>query len=305
MTTAAIDIGTNSVLLVVGERTPGGVHILDDRSEITRLGEGVDHERRLRPQAMERTADAVASFARRAQELGARRIRAVATSAARDARNREEFAGLVATRAGVPLEIISGEEEARLSYQSVRGDAGLGLPAGDLVVVDIGGGSAEFVHGDEGGIRFRTSLDCGAVRTTERFFTTDPPDAGQLSDAAGWLDEQLAGLPAFPAGAPAAGIGGTFVNLAAVRLGQPGWHPDALHGMRLDAAEVARQVALFASMPTAQRRGITGLEPKRADVILAGALLVARILEKLSLPEIRVSVRGLRYGVLFEMLAGG
>ena len=116
------------------------------------------------------------------------------------------------------------------------------------------------------------------------------------------MDAQLAALPDLPAGAPLVGIGGTFVNLAAVRLGMANFQPEHLHGTPLDAAEVERQIALFVSMPTELRRGIPGLEPKRADVITAGALLVRRILARLSAGEIRASVRGLRYGVLFEML---
>ena len=303
MIAAAIDIGTNSVLLTVGRQDAGGAAtILDDASEITRLGQGVDRERTLQPAALARTVDAVARFAGRARELGAERIRAVGTSAARDARNAAEFAALLRDRAGVDLEILPGEEEARLSYKAVRGDASLGLPAGDLVVADIGGGSVEFIHGDEAGIRFRTSLNCGAVRVTERFFSSDPPSGEQIAQAAAWVDAQLAALPDLPAGAPLVGIGGTFVNLAAVRLGMANFQPEHLHGTPLDAAEVERQIALFVSMPTELRRGIPGLEPKRADVITAGALLVRRILARLSAGEIRASVRGLRYGVLFEML---
>ncbi|MBI3945120.1 MAG: Ppx/GppA family phosphatase [Armatimonadetes bacterium] len=305
MIAAAIDIGTNSVLLTVGERAPGGeIHILDDRSEITRLGQGVDHDRLLRPEAMARTAAAVAEFAERARRLGAAVVRAVGTSAARDARNTEAFARLLRERAGLALEVLSGEEEARLSYQAVRGDASLGLPPGDLIVVDIGGGSAEFIHGDEAAIRFRASIDCGAVRTTERFFADDPPTPAQMAAAAAWLDARLGALPDLPAGAPLVGIGGTFVNLAGVRLALPEFQPGRLHGLLLDRGAVERQIARFASMPTEARRGIPGLEPKRADIILAGALLLGRILERRRADVIRVSVRGLRYGVLFEMMAG-
>lgn len=303
MIAAAIDVGTNSVLLTVGERMPDGeVRILDECSEITRLGQGVDHARTLRAEAMERTASAVTSFAGRARELGAVRLRVVGTSAARDARNRAEFACLLRQRAGVELEILSGEEEARLSYQAVRADSSLGLPAGDLVVVDIGGGSMECIRGDEAGIRFRISIDCGAVRITERFFASDPPTPAERAHAARWIDAQLAALPELRPGIPAAGIGGTFVNLAAVRLGLREFRAEQIHGALLDRAEVDRQVALFASMPTRERQAVPGVEPKRADVILAGALLLQRLLQRLGNPVIQVSTRGVRYGILFQML---
>lgn len=304
MIAAAIDIGTNSVLLTVAERAgDGSVRVLADRAEITRLGEGVDHQRRLQPAAMQRTAAAVAAFAASARELGASRLRAVGTSALRDACNTPEFADLLRRQTGLLLEVLSGEAEALLSYRAVRDDTSLELPPNDLIVVDIGGGSAEFIHGDAAGIRFRTSLDCGAVRTTERFFHADPPTPAEIAATAQWLDAQLATLPDFPAGAPAVGIGGTFVNLAAVESSAAQEGVASLHGTVLDQTAVARQIARFAAMPTAQRRQIPGLEPKRADVILAGALLVQRILERFALPAIRVSVRGLRYGVLWEILA--
>ncbi len=300
---AAIDVGTNSVLLTVGERLADGeVRILEERSEITRLGQGVDHARTLRAEAMERTATAVAGFASRARELGAVHLRVVGTSAARDARNATEFACLLRQRAGVELEILSGEEEARLSYQAVRADPSLGLPAGDLIVVDIGGGSVECIWGDEAGIRFHASIDCGAVRVTERFFASDPPTLAERDRAIHWIDAQLAALPAFPLGIPAAGIGGTFVNLASICLGLREFRAEQIHGAFLDRAEVDRQVALFASMPTRERQAIPGLEPKRADVILAGALLLQRLLQRLGNPAIQVSTRGVRYGVLFQML---
>lgn len=304
MTAAAIDIGTNSVLLTVAAGDPGGeARILDDRAVITRLGQGVDREGRLHPEAMARTAEAVAAFVAHARSLGAGHLRVVGTSATRDARNTAEFEALLRARAGVALEILSGEEEARLSYQAVRGDASLALPAGDLVVIDIGGGSVEIIHGTESGITFRASLNRGAVRLTERFFHADPPTPTQIDAAARWVDASLASLPTLPAGAPVVGIGGTFVNLAAVRLALPAFEAERLHGLCLERAEIDRQFALFASRPTAARRGIVGLEPKRADVILAGALLLRRILAHLGAAGVRVSVRGLRYGVLFEMLA--
>lgn len=310
MLAAAIDIGTNSVLLTVAERTPAGdVRVLEDRSQITRLGEGVDQERVLRPEAMDRTAEAVAAFAAQARALGASQIRAVGTSATRDARNAGDFARLLRERAHVDLEILSGEQEALLSYEAVRGDDSLGLPAGDLLVVDIGGGSAEFIYGSAEHIRFRTSLDCGAVRVTERFLHTDPPAPSERDAAERWLQAQLATLPNLPAETPTVGIGGTFVNLASVQASASA-RPDAglvggvghLHGAVLDRAEVERQIALFAACSVADRRRIPGLEPGRADVILAGALLVRCILDRFGLPHIRVSVRGLRYGLLWEML---
>jgi exopolyphosphatase/guanosine-5'-triphosphate,3'-diphosphate pyrophosphatase len=307
---AAVDIGTNSVKLTVAEtRGGGGLSVLADATRVTRLGKGVDGSGRLAPEAVERTLGALAEFAGRARDLGAVRVAAVGTSALRDAANGADFVAEAARVLGGPLEIISGDREAHLVHAAARRDPDLRLPeAGPLAVMDIGGGSTEFVLGHGSTITFRDSLQLGAVRLTERALPGDPPAEGDVRRAIEIVDEILAEIPAPPtpaapagSGVTLVGSGGTIANLAAMEKGLPEFAPQTLHGMRLSRAQIDARVDALAARTVAERRGIPGLEPDRADVILAGAIIQARALHRLGADEVIVSVRGLRYGLLYEL----
>jgi exopolyphosphatase / guanosine-5'-triphosphate,3'-diphosphate pyrophosphatase len=296
---ASIDVGTNSVLLLVAERgADGRFTAVVERAEITRLGRGVDKSRTLAPEAMEDTLKVLESYATEAKGLGAEAIAATATSAARDASNGAEFLRAAAERTGVKVEIIAGDEEARLSFASAWADFG---SEGPLVVLDIGGGSTEFIYGDSAGeVSFRRSFDVGSVRLTERLITTDPPSAAELAKVNAHLDATFAQLPTAPIGAHLVGVAGTVTTVCAVARAIDPYDATKVHGARLAATEISATVARLCDLPLAERRTLPGLQPKRADVIPAGALILEAAARRLGANEVRVSDRGLRWGLLAD-----
>lgn len=301
---AAIDVGTNTVLLLVAEQTPAGFSPVAERSAITRLGQGVDASRRLLPEAMKRTLDAVGEFAAEATALGAQGLVVSATSAARDAQNGADFLAEAKRRAGVDVEILSGEEEARLSYLAVATDFGAEAAERELVALDIGGGSTEFIFGNGPAVRFHTSINIGSVRLTERCVRADPPDAEDMAR----LDAELASalLPvARPGpGALVVGVAGTVTSLYAVAHAISPYDAMRVHGGWLSRETLRQTRAQLACLPLATRRTLPGLQPERADVIVAGAVLLERALDHLGAAGARVSDRGLRWGLLATRFGG-
>lgn len=299
---AAIDIGTNSTKVTVADvDAQGRLTVVSEEADVTRLGEGVDKSRRLNEAAVSRTLDAVARFAKSARNEGAIEVLAAGTSALRDAANGPDFIAQAKQRAGVDIEIITGDREAQLAYSAVRSDTSLQIPDGvSLLVFDIGGGSTELILGDKTGVGRHKSLDIGAVRLTERFLHTDPPTEDELTQASDYAAGLLDTFAAPDTTPFIAGIGGTAVNIAAVTRGEASSDQDALHGTMLSASEVLAALERFRSVPLAERRQIPGLEPKRADVITAGALILDRLLARFRAGHLVVSVRGLRYGLLAD-----
>jgi len=296
---ASIDIGTNSVLLLVAERgADGRFSAVAERAEITRLGRGVDKTRTLSPEAMEDTLAVLERCAAEAKSLGVEGIAATATSAARDASNGPDFLRAVATRTGIKVEIISGPEEARLSFASAFADFG---GHGPLVVLDIGGGSTEFIYGDEKGVvTFRHSFDVGSVRLTERFVKSDPLSAEDLAAIRSHLASVFSTLPAAPAGTHLVGVAGTVTTVFAVARALEPYDASKVHGATLTLAEVSSTTEKLCTLPLAQRRTLAGLQPKRADVIPAGALILEAAARSVGATEVRVSDRGLRWGLLVD-----
>jgi exopolyphosphatase/guanosine-5'-triphosphate,3'-diphosphate pyrophosphatase len=296
---AAIDIGTNSVLLLVAERDgQGRWRAVEERAEITRLGKGVDAAKRLAPEAMELTLEVLTRFATDARALGAAQIAVSATSAARDASNGPEFLSAVKTRAGLTVEVLSGDEEARLSFASAFADFGGQRP---LVVIDIGGGSTEFIFGDTAGaITFRHSFDVGSVRLTERFLNGDPPAPAELAAMEDFLAQTFAALPAPAAGFQLVGVAGTVTTICAVARTIEPYDAALVHGAELARGEIAETTQRLAHLPVALRRTLPGLQPKRADVIVAGAVILRSAIEVLEAPTVVVSDRGLRWGLLAD-----
>jgi exopolyphosphatase/guanosine-5'-triphosphate,3'-diphosphate pyrophosphatase len=296
---AAIDVGTNSVKLYVGElRADGEWGTVAERSEVTRLGEGVAETGRLGKEPLERTEAAIAALADEARSDGAEAIVAVGTAGLRAAANSGEFLEDVRERAGVELEVISGDEEARLAYLAVQ--SGLGPGEGSLVVFDSGGGSSQFTFGDGERVDEQFSVPVGAVRFTERFGLDQAVGEEAVAAAREAVAAELAPLDGRPAPDRLVGIGGAVTNLAAVKHALATYDPDVVRGTVLDAAEVDRQIALYRARSAEERRGIPGLQPKRAEVILAGACIVRTVLEKLGSESLTVSDRGLRHGLLAE-----
>ncbi|MFO0594165.1 MAG: Ppx/GppA phosphatase family protein [Myxococcaceae bacterium] len=295
---AAIDIGTNSVLLLVADRDERGrFTAVCERSEITRLGKGVDQSKRLDPEAMETTLKTLERYAQEARDLGAAQIVVSATSAARDSSNGKDFIDAARTRAKLEVEIISGQEEARLSWASALADFG----PGPLVVLDIGGGSTEFIFGDPWGqISFRHSFDVGSVRMTERHVRTDPPSPAELAAIDALLTETFAKVPTASSGTTMVGVAGTVTTVAAVAHHVTPYDPALIHGSKLTLAEVEATLARLASLPTQLRKTVPGLQPRRADVIVAGTMVLRAAMRATNVQSLTVSDRGLRWGLLAD-----
>ncbi len=235
---------------------------------------------------------------------GAERIAVVGTSAMRDAEGGQAVRTHVESVFGVEARVISGDEEARLTFAGAV--SGLGLPAGEIAVFDIGGGSTEIVEGclDARGaperISFARSFDIGSVRLTERHVRSDPPTPAELDALRSAVDAELAELA--PSERPVIGIAGTMTTLAAVSLEMASYDGARVHGHVMLRREIDRVVRELASKPLAERRSVCGLEPKRADVIVAGGIIASAVLARLGAERVRISDRGVRWG-LAELLA--
>ncbi|MGN6380502.1 MAG: Ppx/GppA phosphatase family protein, partial [Gaiellales bacterium] len=269
---AAIDIGTNSTRLLVADVEAGQIRAEVERLlEITRLGDGVDANRRLSPESMERVHATLAAYAERARSLGAATPLATATSAVRDAANGREFLSEVERRHGVEARLLSGDDEARMTF---RGVTSARQAAPGTLVCDIGGGSTELVLGDREGVRAAVSLELGCVRMSERFLASDPPTADELRSLRQAAAEAVAGDLAGAARA-LIGVAGTVTTLATIDLGLPEEQPELIDGHALTAAAVERLLGELAALPLAQRRQVRGLMPARAPTIVAGAAILA------------------------------
>jgi exopolyphosphatase / guanosine-5'-triphosphate,3'-diphosphate pyrophosphatase len=296
---AVIDVGTNSVKFHLGERAAdGGWRQLVDRAEVTRLGEGLDDSGRLQAEPMRRTIDAIASMADEAHARGAEAIAAVGTAGLRAATNSADFVDAVHTRCGVRVEVISGDEEARLSYLAAT--AGIGRVDGSLVVFETGGGSTQFTFGREEHVEEQFSVPVGAVRFTEQFGLDGLVDDTVLAAALHTIAADLASLDGRPMPDALVGMGGAVTNLAAVKHALQTYDPELVQGTVLDLGELDRQIELFRTRSVEERREIVGLQPKRAEIILAGACVVRAVLAKLGRESLVVSDRGLRHRLLVE-----
>jgi exopolyphosphatase/guanosine-5'-triphosphate,3'-diphosphate pyrophosphatase len=295
---AVIDVGTNSVKFHVGERAGDGWRAVVDRAELTRLGEGLEERGAIGPEAIDRTADAIAAMRDEAVANGAMAIVAVGTAGLRSAANGAEVVDAIAERTGVRIEVLPGEEEGRLAYLAVK--AGVGLSEGTLVVFDTGGGSSQFTFGEGDRVDERFSVDVGAVRFTERFGLDGEVSDEVLGQARAAIAADLARISGRTPPDALVGMGGAITNITAVKHGLATYDPDVVQGTVLDRAEVDRQVELYRTRDAEARRSIVGLQPKRADVILAGALIVRAVMEELGQGSLTVSDRGLRHGLLAE-----
>jgi len=286
MRVGVVDLGTNSTRLLVADVDDGHVEEVERRLTITRLGEGVDERRKLLPLPIARVRNALSDYRRELERLGAERTLAVGTSAIRDAENGEAFLGEIEWSYGFTTRLLSGDEEGELTRRGVSN--GRALDAGTLVL-DVGGGSTELIADG-----FRTSLDLGCVRLTERFLHADPPAADELEAAAAEVRQALPEL----APERAIGVAGTVTTLAALELG--GYERKRVHGYHISREAVARELERLASLPLGVRRALPGLEPERAPVIVAGVLIVREVLDRYGLSELEASERDLLHGAALE-----
>ena len=299
MRVASIDIGTNSVLLLVAERDGAGtLAAVLERARVTRLGAGVDRTRQLAPEAVERTLACLGDYAADLRRLGVTRLDVVGTSAMRDASAGELFVARAGELLGVAPRVVSGDEEARLTFEGAL--VGLDL-AGALSVFDVGGGSTEIVRGTRDGasatVLEAVSLDVGSVRLTERHVRSDPPTRAELDAVRADVAGALEGATRPRAGEPLVGIAGTVTTLAAVARAIAPYDGARVHGVRLSRDEVSAVSRRFASLALAERSQLAGIDPARADVVPAGAALVEELLAWAGADELVVSDRGVRWGL--------
>lgn len=303
---AAIDCGTNSVRLLVADVdvTSGRLVDLQRRLEITRLGQGVDRTGRLRPEALSRTLAVLSDYAETIRGLGASAVRAVATSATREARNRHEFVGAVRELLGVEPEVLSGAEEAELTFTgAVRELTGMPELAAPYLVVDIGGGSTEYVLGSNHVIS-AISVDMGCVRLTERYFHDDPPMPEQVEAAVEEIDDVLSSVATdvpLDQARTLVGVAGTVTTIAGIALDLKEYDPAEIHLSRIPVDEVHDVSGRLLWLNHAQRAAIPVMHPGRVDVIAAGSLILSRTLRKLGLPEVVASEHDILDGVAWSL----
>ena len=300
MRISSIDIGTNTILLLVAE-TEGKniVKVLHDEQVIARLGEGVDKHRRINEAAFRRSVDFLTAYRDTSRQLQSERIIAVGTSALRDASNGKEFCTVVAQKTGIHIEILSGDEEAQWTFHgALSGDE---AAPQHYTVLDIGGGSTEIISGTRRSIERKLSLDIGCVRISERMLYPLPPSESRLAAAREFIRRNF-DTSLFPGinSSAAIGVAGTMTTLAAMELQLREYAPDKVHGHLLHIDTIRRAVHFLASKSVNEIRAIRQVSPGRADIILAGAMILLEFMEATDLEEIAVSDRGLRYGIVLR-----
>ncbi len=292
MRVAVVDIGTNSTRLLVADVTPdGGFTELDRRTTVTRLGHGVDASGSLDPAAIDRVLDTLSVYRRSIDEHEATETMAVLTSAVRDATNGSEFAARVRDEFGLDAQTLTGDEEAQLTFLGATSSRDEEAPT-PIVVIDIGGGSTEFVVGERGRVAFHVSTQAGSVRQGERFVHHDPPEREELAS----LAEEVRGIfrgavPAEQRGTVVAGVAvaGTATQLAAIDQGLEPYDPERVHGYRLDEGACERILAQLAQLSAAERGEVPGLDPARAPTIIVGTLLMLEAMRAFGLETVEVS----------------
>ena len=298
MRVAAVDCGTNSVRLLVRDLPGDELH---REMRIVRLGEGVDRTGSLAPQAIARTRDALEDYARTCSSLGVERLRMVATSATRDAANRAEFVAMVLAVLGVEPEVISGDEEAALSFRGAT--AGLGAADGPFLVMDIGGGSTELVLGTTAAEAAR-SVDVGCVRLTERHLLSDPPTAAEVAAATADVDAALSSaLEVVPAARArtVVGLAGSVTTVAALALELPTYQPERIHLSRIPRSRVHEITGMLLGMTRGERAELPVMHPGRVDVIGGGALVLDRALALVGTDEVLVSESDILDGIALSV----
>jgi exopolyphosphatase/guanosine-5'-triphosphate,3'-diphosphate pyrophosphatase len=302
---AFIDVGTNTILCLIAElKNDGSFEALDDLAEITRLGEGVDQSGRISAEGEQRSLEVLRLYGERCTALGVQDIIAVGTSALREAQNSAAVRARFREELGFDVRVVSGDEEAAYSFLAVQ--RGTPVAGQELLVIDVGGGSTELIRGNQAGPSETVSINVGSVRLTEQFLHSDPVRKEECEEMLAAIDRALMPLRhrwlKTDSTLVLVGIAGTFTTLSAVEKRLLRYSHSEVHGSILTLEEIRRQVELFRRQTIAERMALPGLEPRRADVILAGACLVERIMAHLGAERIIVSDQGVRYGLLHERL---
>jgi exopolyphosphatase/guanosine-5'-triphosphate,3'-diphosphate pyrophosphatase len=313
MRVASIDIGTNTILLLIAKLDRGNVKPLVDVETIARLGEGVQKNGMLSQEAMTRGFQTLSQYMQRCRSMDAERVFAVGTSALREAVNASEFLNRIKERLGLCIDIISGEEEALFSFLSVARDLAhsqardqaCGPGKSDkrsTLVVDVGGGSTEFILGKGDRVDKWTSLPLGAVRMTEQFLHSDPVSQEEWQEMEKAIRERLSEIPRAEEPVNMVAVGGTATTLASVEQGLKTFDFAKIHRSCLTAEALRNQLLLYRSKTIEERKNLPGLAPARADVIPAGGAILSMAMDALQCPSLLVSCHGVRYGVLYRHL---
>ncbi|GIV07464.1 MAG: hypothetical protein KatS3mg017_0666 [Fimbriimonadales bacterium] len=302
MRVAVIDIGSHSVLLLIGERADGGWQVSLDTARITRLGEGFSQGRTLQPQAIQRTLETLSEYFTICRVQGVARVIAVATAVVREAQNREVFLHQVRALSPATAEcsVLSESDEARYSFLSATLDPERSVGEESLAVLDIGGGSVEVAFGHRE-VEHWFSFPVGAGRVRETAMPSDPPSPREVLRATRHLDEAFAPLRTLPQPDRVVAVGGTGVNLAMLALGRTQFAPAAAHGVWFDDETPAALLERLLRLSDAERRALPGIEPDRAPLLHIGALILERALFALRRETVQISARGLRYGILWSL----
>jgi exopolyphosphatase/guanosine-5'-triphosphate,3'-diphosphate pyrophosphatase len=298
---ASIDIGTNTILLLIAEVGEGGLKPLLEKETVVRLGEGLQKKGILSEEAMDRGLQTLAQYLGQCQAMEVQKIFAAGTSALREAKNSEDFLRLAKEKFNLSIEVISGEEEAQLSFLAVAND--LKNAKKSVLVVDVGGGSTEFILGKGGWIGQWVSLPLGSVRFTEQFLRSDPVQEEEWERMKRKILDLFVKIPRPHEPFSMVAVGGTATTLASVEQGLKEFVPEKIHHFLLKKEALGRQLFLFRSKTSDERKKIPGLPPARADVILAGGAILYLAMEELECPFVLISSHGVRYGLLYKKIS--
>ncbi len=296
---AVIEVGTHSIKFHLAEKNAKGKwSTVLDTAEISKLGEGLQANGVINTEAMVRNVKVISEMIEVAHDQGIKKVVGVGTMCLRTAKNAQDFIWRVKQECGLTIEILPGEEEARLAYLGVK--SGIGLEKGKLIVFDTGGGSTEFIIGKDDQIETRFSWNIGAIRYTEQILISDPVTQEELNQAVTAIENDLVELQFNGDVDVLVGVGGVITNLSAVRHRLAVYRPEIIQGSTLELSEIERQIELYQSKTLEERKKIVGLQPKRAEAILAGAVITWVIMKKARVDTITVSDRGLRHGLILD-----
>jgi exopolyphosphatase/guanosine-5'-triphosphate,3'-diphosphate pyrophosphatase len=301
---ASIDIGTNSTLLLVAEYDGTELYPIVNRAEITRLGQAVNKTRRLAPEAAERTFKVLSRYKELCNRHDVAHVSIGGTSALRDAANGQDFLDRVHDELGWDIQVLTGNLEAELTFLSTSNE--FDEIHSDYLVADIGGGSTEFIHGDKKHIHFKKSVDFGTVRFTEKFIRHDPPTDQEIENLRQAVQESvhsnLEQLKISPDNTIFIGVAGTVTTLQAVEQEMTEYNESMIHRSQLSQAQVEALFEKFCSLPLKKRKKLPGLQPQRADVIIAGNIIVQEIMKHFAFSSMYISDRGVRYGLMYDYI---
>lgn len=299
---AAIDIGTNAIKFHLAEKKSDGTwSAILDQSEVTRLGAGLHQTGKINEAALERSIKSIKNFVQIARDNGAKDIVAVGTMALRTAKNASDFIKQVAEQCGIKIEIVNGEEEARLSFLAVT--SSLSIPGGDFMIFDIGGGSTEFILSRDKTIKNKVSLNIGVVRLTEQILKSDPITEEEYDLTIQTIEQTLNAINLNHNIGTLIGVGATLTILGAMKRQLADYKSEMIHGSQLELSDVMELVSLLKSKTLPERKKIIGLPADRADVILPGAMIVVEIMKKTGKNFVTISDRGVRHGLLLDRFA--